>query len=90
VDSENLTAKNAAEQLADADGILVPGGFGDRGIEGMIQAAVQYAREHRVPYFGICLGMQMAVMEFARHVLGLRRRQLLRIRRRQAAHPVIA
>ena len=50
-------------------GILVPGGFGDRGIEGMI-AAVRYAREHRVPYFGICLGMQMAVIEFARHVLG--------------------
>ena len=47
----------------------MPGGFGDRGIEGMI-AAVRYAREHRIPYFGICLGMQMAVVEFARHVLG--------------------
>ena len=51
------------------DGIIVPGGFGDRGIEGMIQAA-QYARENNVPYFGICLGMQIMVMEFARHVLG--------------------
>jgi CTP synthase len=69
VDSETLTAQNAGGELADADGILVPGGFGDRGIEGMI-AAVQYAREHAVPYFGICLGMQMAVIEFARHVLG--------------------
>lgn len=50
------------------DGIIVPGGFGDRGIEGMIQAA-QYARENRVPYFGICLGMQIMVMEYARNVL---------------------
>ena len=51
------------------DGIIVPGGFGDRGIEGMILAA-QYAREHDVPYLGICLGMQIAVIEFARHVVG--------------------
>ena len=51
------------------DGIIVPGGFGDRGIEGMIQAA-QYARENHVPYFGICLGMQIMVMEYARNVLG--------------------
>lgn len=57
------------EAFADVDGIIVPGGFGDRGIEGMIQAA-QYARENDVPYFGICLGMQIMVMEFARHVLG--------------------
>ena len=69
VDSETLTEANAAERLAGCAGILVPGGFGDRGIEGMI-AAVRYAREHRIPYFGICLGMQMAVIEFARHVLG--------------------
>ena len=55
--------------VADVDGIIVPGGFGDRGIEGMIQAA-QYARENHVPYFGICLGMQIMVMEFARNVLG--------------------
>ena len=52
------------------DGVLVPGGFGGRGIEGMILAA-QYAREHRLPYFGICLGMQVAVIEFARHVAGI-------------------
>ena len=69
VDSETVTDENAAQLLAGADGVLVPGGFGDRGIEGMI-AAVRYAREHCIPYFGICLGMQMAVIEFARHVLG--------------------
>ena len=55
--------------LGDVSGIIVPGGFGDRGIEGMI-TAVQYAREHKLPYLGICLGMQMAIVEFARHVLG--------------------
>jgi CTP synthase len=70
VDSETLTPQNVQERLGDVGGILVPGGFGDRGIEGMI-AAVEYARERSVPYFGICLGMQMAVVEFARHVLGL-------------------
>ena len=69
VDSENLTPENIAETLAGCGGILVPGGFGDRGIEGMIQAA-QYARENHVPYFGICLGMQIMVMEYARNVLG--------------------
>ena len=68
VDSECLTPKNVAEHLAGVSGILVPGGFGDRGIEGMI-VAVQYARESSIPFFGICLGMQMAVIEFARHVL---------------------
>lgn len=69
VDSEGLTSANVAQTLGDVTGILVPGGFGDRGIEGMITAA-EYAREHSIPYFGICLGMQMAVVEFARHVLG--------------------
>ena len=70
VESEDLTDQAACkEAFTDVDGIIVPGGFGDRGIEGMIQAA-QYARENHVPYFGICLGMQMAVIEFARHVLG--------------------
>ena len=69
VDSETLTSDNIAQKLCGCSGILVPGGFGDRGIEGMIQAA-QYARENNVPYFGICLGMQIMVMEFARHVLG--------------------
>ena len=56
--------------MADVDGILVPGGFGDRGIEGKI-AATQYARENKVPFLGICLGMQLASVEFARNVLGL-------------------
>ena len=69
VDSETLAEENVAQVLAGCTGVLVPGGFGDRGIEGMI-LAVRYARENRVPYFGICLGMQMAVVEFARHVLG--------------------
>ena len=66
VDSETLTAENIRESLAGCGGVLVPGGFGGRGIEGMILAA-QYARENHVPYLGICLGMQMAVTEFARH-----------------------
>ena len=70
IDSENLTAENANETLASLDGIIVPGGFGGRGIEGMIVAA-KYAREKKVPYFGICLGMQIAVIEYARDVLGL-------------------
>ena len=70
VESEDLTDQAACkEAFTDVDGIIVPGGFGDRGIEGMIQAA-QYARENHVPYFGICLGMQIMVMEFARNVLG--------------------
>ena len=70
VDSEQITDENAGDFLDDADGIILPGGFGDRGIEGMISAC-RYAREHNVPYFGICLGMQIAVIEFARHVVGL-------------------
>jgi CTP synthase len=70
VDSETIDAANVAEKLAGADGILVPGGFGPRGVEGKI-AAARFARERRIPYFGICLGMQIAVIEFARHVAGL-------------------
>ncbi len=70
VDSEQLTDETAPEVLKDAHGIIVPGGFGGRGIEGMI-SAVRYARENGVPYFGICLGMQMAVVEFARNVAGM-------------------
>ncbi len=69
IDSEEVTDETAAAVLKDADGILVPGGFGSRGIEGKI-AAARYARENNVPYLGICLGMQIAVIEFARHVLG--------------------
>jgi CTP synthase len=71
IDSELLTPENAAETLGGCDGILVPAGFGDRGIDGKIVAA-QYAREHKVPYFGISLGMQVAMVEFARTVLGLK------------------
>jgi CTP synthase len=70
VDSEVLCREGAEKFLAAVDGVLVPGGFGNRGIEGKILAA-QYAREMRLPYLGICLGMQLAVVEFARHVCGL-------------------
>ena len=70
IDSETIDENNCKKVLADADGILVPGGFGSRGIEGKICAA-KYAREDRVPYFGICLGMQIAVTEFARNVAGM-------------------
>ena len=69
VDSEELTKENINDVLGDCAGILVPGGFGDRGIEGMILAA-RYAREKDIPYLGICLGMQIAVIEFARNVVG--------------------
>ena len=67
IDSENITDENSAEILGGLDGIIIPGGFGSRGIEGMISSA-KYARENRIPYFGICLGMQIAVIEFARNV----------------------
>lgn len=70
VDSDRLDDMNAEEILAEADGILVPGGFGVRGMEGMI-SAIRYARENRIPFFGICLGLQMAVVEYARHMSGL-------------------
>jgi len=70
VDSEEVERQGAEALLKGADGILVPGGFGSRGVEGKI-AAVRYARENRVPFFGICLGMQVAVLEFARNVCGV-------------------
>ncbi len=70
VDSETVNEENAAQILGGADGILVPGGFGGRGIEGKL-AAIRYAREKGTPFLGICLGMQMAVVEFARHVCGM-------------------
>ena len=69
VESEGITDENAAEIFKNADGIIVPGGFGGRGIEGMV-ASARYARENNIPYLGICLGMQIAVIEFARDVLG--------------------
>jgi CTP synthase len=71
VDSEKLTEKSAASALARVDAVLVPGGFGERGVPGKL-AAIRYAREHRVPFFGICFGMQLAAIEFARHVCGIR------------------
>lgn len=71
VNAENLTPGNAHEHLGDADGIIVPGGFGDRGVNGKIHA-IEYARENNVPFLGICLGMQLAAVEFARNVLGLK------------------
>lgn len=70
VDSETLTDENVSSVFSDVSGILVPGGFGNRGIEGKIRAA-QYARENNIPYLGLCLGMQIAVIEFARNVCGL-------------------
>ena len=71
IDSEELNCENAAELLSDVKGILVPGGFGTRGTEGKI-AAIKYARENKIPYLGLCLGMQLAIVEFARNVCGLK------------------
>jgi CTP synthase len=87
VDSETIEARGT-DVLEGADGILVPGGFGERGVEGKI-AAVRYARENRIPYLGICLGMQVAVIEFARHVAGLEGAHSTEFAR-DARHPVIA
>ena len=70
VDSEEVTDSRVAASISEADGILIPGGFGGRGFEGKIRAA-QIAREHKIPYLGICLGMQVAVSEFARHAVGM-------------------
>ena len=71
VDSETIVAENVKEKLSKYDAIVVPGGFGNRGIEGMIET-IKYAREEKVPFLGICLGMQMTVIEYARNVLGLK------------------
>jgi CTP synthase len=70
INAEELIPENVAESLKGVHGILVPGGFGSRGVEGKI-LAIRYARENKIPFFGICLGMQCAVIEFARNVLGL-------------------
>ena len=70
IHSEGLTTQNAAQKLKGLNGVLVAPGFGERGIEGKIEA-IKYIREHNIPFLGICLGMQMAVIEFARNVLGL-------------------
>ena len=71
IDSETINSENVSKKLSDLDGIIVPGGFGNRGIEGKIET-IRYARENNIPFLGICLGMQMAVVEFARNVLGLK------------------
>ena len=70
IDSETITPENVGEILGNMSGIIVPGGFGSRGIDGMIES-IRYAREHRIPFLGLCLGMQLAIVEFARHVVGL-------------------
>lgn len=88
IDSENINEKNVTEYLKDAHGILVPGGFGERGIAGKI-AAIRYAREKKVPYFGICLGMQTAVVEFARNVVGLEKANSTEFEA-DCEHPVIS
>jgi len=70
IDSEKLETSDVESELSGLSGILVPGGFGNRGVEGKIKA-IQYARTHKIPYFGICIGLQLAVIEYARHVCGL-------------------
>ncbi|MFY0629357.1 MAG: CTP synthase [Flavobacteriaceae bacterium] len=87
IHSEELTPENATNKLEGLNGILVAPGFGDRGIEGKIKA-VQYARENKIPFFGICLGMQMAVIEFSRNVLGLEGANSTEMSQ-NAQHPVI-
>lgn len=88
IESEKVTPETAAVLLDDVDGILVPGGFGERGIEGMI-SAIQYARENGVPYLGLCLGMQLAIIEFARHVAGMDDADSIEFHP-DTTHPVIA
>ncbi len=88
IDSELLNPSNVEKELSDVDGILVPGGFGDRGIEGMI-TAIRYAREKKVPFLGLCLGMQLAMVEFARHAIGWEDANSIEFNPR-TAHPVIA
>ena len=88
INSEEVTRENAADLLSDMDGILVPGGFGDRGIEGKIEA-IRYARLNKIPYLGLCLGMQLAIVEFARNVAGLGDAHSIELDP-QTPHPVIA
>lgn len=88
VDSELVTEENVDDILKDQDGILVPGGFGDRGIEGKI-TAIEYARTYNKPFLGLCLGMQMAIVEYARHVVGYRDAHSVELNP-QTTHPVIA
>lgn len=87
IPSEELNPANVAEVLGDVSGILVPGGFGDRGMDGKL-AAIQYARENNVPFLGLCLGMQLAIVEFARHVVGFNDAHSIELDP-QTTHPVI-
>ena len=88
VDSETVTAENVSEILGGVDGVLVPGGFGDRGIEGMIDS-IKYARENGIPYLGLCLGMQLAIVEYARNVVGYEDAHSIELNP-NTTHPVIA
>jgi len=88
VDSETVTEDNVDELLGDVDGILVPGGFGTRGIEGMI-TAIKYARENKIPFLGLCLGMQLTIVEYARNVVGFRDAHSIEMDP-NTTHPVIA
>ena len=88
IDSEQLNEDNAEEMLGDVSGILVPGGFGDRGIDGKI-VAIHYARTRKVPFLGLCLGMQLSIVEFARHVVGLKDAHSVELNP-ETQHPVIA
>lgn len=87
VDSETVTEENVHEILSDVTGILVPGGFGDRGIDGKI-VAIKYAREHKIPFLGLCLGMQLSIVEYARNVLGYEDAHSVELDP-QTTHPVI-
>ncbi len=87
VPSEEINDENASEILGDVSGIIVPGGFGDRGTDGMI-AAIRYARENNIPFLGLCLGMQLSIVEFARHVCGFHDAHSIELDP-QTTHPVI-
>ena len=87
IPSEDLNESNVDELLSDVSGVLVPGGFGDRGIDGKI-IAIKYAREHKIPFLGLCLGMQLAIVEFARNVVGFNDAHSIELDP-QTTHPVI-
>ena len=88
IDSEQLNEENAEELLGSMDGILVPGGFGDRGVEGKI-TAIHYARVHQIPFLGLCLGMQLSIVEYARNVVGYNDAHSVELAP-ETTHPVIA
>ncbi len=88
IDSETVTAENVSGLLSGVDGILVPGGFGDRGIDGML-FAIQYARTNEIPYLGLCLGMQLSIVEYARNVVGYEDAHSIELDA-GTLHPVIA